>query len=68
VAIIVVLALRVAGITASNLSARTASAVILVYALPLGGLLGAYFYAFGRTPAWVQRLLARSRRTGAQPA
>ena len=66
-AIIIVLALRVAGIAASNLSARTASAVVLVYALPLGGLLGAFFYVFGRVPAWAQRLFTRSRSAGAQP-
>lgn len=67
-AIVIVLAVRVAGIAASNMSARTPSAVILVYALPLGGLIGAFWCAFGGVPAWAQRLIARARPVKAQTA
>ncbi len=67
-AILIVLLLRVGGVAASNLSARTAGAVVLVYALPLGGIIGAFLYAFGRRPKWLAKLLARSPRAGAQPA
>jgi len=63
-----VLALRVAGFAVSNLSARSASAVILVYALPLLGIAGAFLYAFGSLPDWAGRLLSRGPRSGAQPA
>ena len=68
VAIAIVLALRVAGFAASNLSARSASAVVLVYALPLGGVAGALLYAFGGMPAWLRCLYARRPGAGAQPA
>lgn len=67
-AIGVVLALRVAGFAASNLSARSAGAVALVYALPLAGILGPYLYAFGRPPNWARRLLTRAPHAGARPA
>ncbi len=46
-AIVIVLALRIAGFAVAGLLARNPSAVILVYGLPLGGLIGAAFYAFG---------------------
>ena len=67
-AILIVLALRIAGIAASNLSARNASAVYLVYALPLTGMIGAYLHVFGRRPDWVRRIMTRSPGAGAQPA
>ena len=49
-AIGIVLALRVAGFAASNMSARNAGAVALVYALPLADIAGSLFYAFGQVP------------------
>jgi lipopolysaccharide export system permease protein len=58
-AIGIVLALRVAGFAASNMSARNAGAVALVYALPLAGIAGSLFYAFGQVPGWARRLLHR---------
>jgi lipopolysaccharide export system permease protein len=67
-AICAVLTLRVAGFAVSNFSARSASAVVLVYALPLAGIGAAAFYAFGRMPAWAARLLNRPAAGGAQPA
>jgi lipopolysaccharide export system permease protein len=67
-AIAVVLALRVAGFAASNLSARNAAAVALVYGLPLAGIFGAFFHAFGRTPSWARRLFKRTQPAGAQAA
>ncbi len=67
-AIAIVLALRVAGIAASNLSARSAGAVALVYALPIGGILAALFYTFGGVPVRVRQVLARLRPKRAQPA
>jgi lipopolysaccharide export system permease protein len=66
-AIGIVLALRVAGFAASNMSARTASAVALVYALPLAGIAFSLLYAFGRAPEWLTRLFTR-RASGAQAA
>ncbi|MBX9761028.1 MAG: LPS export ABC transporter permease LptF [Beijerinckiaceae bacterium] len=68
VAICIVLALRVAGFAVSNLSARSAGAVVFVYALPLVGIAGSLFYAFGRTPGWARRLFTRPPAAGAQPA
>jgi lipopolysaccharide export system permease protein len=67
-AIAIVLALRVAGIAASNLSARSAGAVALVYALPIGGILAALFYTFGGLPVRVRQVIARLRPNRAQPA
>ncbi len=58
-AIGIVLALRVAGFAASNMSARNAGAVALVYALPLAGIAGSLFYAFGQVPDWARRLFHR---------
>ena len=46
-AIVIVLALRIAGFAVSGLAVRNASALVLVYGLPLVGLLGAALYAFG---------------------
>jgi lipopolysaccharide export system permease protein len=66
-AIAIVLALRVAGIAASNLSARNALAVPFVYLLPLTGIIAACLYAFARTPGWPRRLFGRPG-AGAQPA
>jgi lipopolysaccharide export system permease protein len=67
-AIVIVLALRVAGIAASNLSARNAGAVALVYALPIGGILGALFYTFGGVPARIRQMMTKLRPNRAQPA
>lgn len=68
VAIGIVLALRVGGFAASNLSARNAGAVFLVYLLPLAGIVCSLLYAFGRTPDWARRLFTRKPAAGAQPA
>lgn len=46
-AIVIVLVLRIAGFAISGLAVRNAWALVLVYGLPLAGLLGAAFYAFG---------------------
>lgn len=46
-AIVIVLVLRIGGFAVSGLAVRNASALVLVYGLPLAGLLGGAFYAFG---------------------
>ncbi|MFN3892080.1 MAG: LPS export ABC transporter permease LptF [Beijerinckiaceae bacterium] len=67
-AIVIGLALRVGGIAVSNISARNAAAVPLVYALPLAGMVGAFLYGFVGAPASLRRLVSRTPRAGAQPA
>ncbi len=45
-AVAIVLALRIAGFGVSGLSSRAPAALLLVYAIPLVGILGATFYVF----------------------
>jgi lipopolysaccharide export system permease protein len=61
-ALLAIIALRLAGFGASTLIVRDAKAVVLVYAIPGLGFLAGWWAAFGprlEAPGWLRRPLAR---------